>query len=247
MNLLEPELNGFITFVFYAVYQNPISFNFVFVTCPRIRAVIQHLLLPYETKTIRKDLQDLRFELDGHRLRHRLELVDELDACVPSHCHHSPLSLSFSHSLLVRGLVSCSLRSRHCVSDEMRACNATQRSAARRSANCICSRRPAGRSLYRRRESCCCPVSERVAPPRDQEEPQKCPVLSTCRPRTIIHPLPADLLTSGSTHSQCLLWTTYVPISMLTCVSAHTDGSEHAVASAVAPACQISWTNVIYC
>lgn len=40
MNLLEPELNGFITFVFYAVYQNPISFNFVFVTCPRIRAVI---------------------------------------------------------------------------------------------------------------------------------------------------------------------------------------------------------------
>ena len=128
-------------------------------------------------------------------------LTNSMPASRATAITHLSLSLSFSHSLLVRGLVSRSLRSRHCVSDEMRACNATQRSAARRSANCICSRRTAGRSLYRRRESCCYPVSERVAPPRDQEEPQKSPVLSTCRPTTIIHPVPADLLTSGSTHS----------------------------------------------
>jgi len=49
-------------------------------------------------------LQNLSFELDGHRLRHCLELVDKLDASVPSDCHPSctgtkllSLSLFLSH------------------------------------------------------------------------------------------------------------------------------------------------------
>jgi len=33
-------------------------------------------------------LQNLSFELDCHRLRHRLDFVDELDACVSSDGHH---------------------------------------------------------------------------------------------------------------------------------------------------------------
>lgn len=56
-------------------------------------------------------LQNLRFEFDGHRLRHRLEFVDKLDACISSDSHHS-VTLCQSLSFLVSQ--RC-LRSRVCL------------------------------------------------------------------------------------------------------------------------------------
>jgi len=51
-----------------------------------------------------KYLQNLRFELDGHRLCHGFDFVDELDACISRDRHDSvarslSLSLSLCHSV----------------------------------------------------------------------------------------------------------------------------------------------------
>jgi len=51
-------------------------------------------------------LQNLSFELDGHRLRHRLDFVDELDACISSDRHHS---VALSVSLFAAGRLACTV------------------------------------------------------------------------------------------------------------------------------------------
>jgi len=53
-------------------------------------------------------LQNLSFELDGHRLCHRFDLVDELNACISSDSHHS-VALTRSASPCLALLPSCSL------------------------------------------------------------------------------------------------------------------------------------------
>jgi len=63
------------------------------------------------TRCWKSYLQNLCFEFDGHRLRHRLEFVDKLDACVSSDSHHS-VALCQSLSFLVSQ--RC-LRSRVCL------------------------------------------------------------------------------------------------------------------------------------